>query len=879
MTKRFFWPTILGTLLLCGSVMASTVYVSQSGGSVSCGADGTQSTESIATFNGGSQIAGNTYKLCGNFTTAMTPSSSGTSGSPITVFFETGAEFTPGVCPSNGCIDIQNLAYVVVDGGTACGWVGLTEVSCNGKILPTASGTAYGNGGTQSITIEGTNCANCEIRNLELSTYVVAQGDTNPTADMWGIHQGGESTVGATFYVHNNIIHDTSSAIAFVPGSMGDSGFHYEHNYIYNINSGSDISNNGNGTVTQALVDNNYYGTTANWDEPGCSSHHNSLHSFAYSDERNGSQPYVITGLSESGTTVTGTLGGPAWTASHSYAAGAVITPTSNNANNNSYQVTSTGAGTSGSTQPNWASSACCTGNQLTDGGVTWQNIGSQDTTRMTNGGYIIVVYAPTGYNTPLGSVTTAITAIPSSTTFQYTAATSGLAPSSTTTGNVLTHWNANVQFYNNFVSGNWGGCPTSELFYEGSGSFNVNAAVYGNVFNGTYTQENNGVFSVAALGNVLIANNTIIGDFQSGDKCFGYGSLSNSSWTIYNNIISSCYQPFATNDTVATLNTNVPTMDYETWGGTSGSPWGTNTDGPGPGVYFTSLTGAAPNGWTAVTGYDAHSNWYNSNTYVKVNSNGTLQSGSPAIAVGKNLTSPYCGTYSALCTDMAGNTRQTGSTPWDDGALNYASGSLTYVGGATPVGSSTTVTSASVTYTPTPGNEIVLFLGTNGSVTSLSCHDSESNSLTAGPTTNSNLSYVYEFYYSVPATAPTSFTCSWATRQHSDITVVEYSGVLSVNGSPTGDTAAGDNTNPSISPTSTVANDFMVAGFYSANNVSWAAQTGHLRVSNSAAAANGGSIVVVDNFSSTSGSSVTESVTFGSPSEHWAGVVIELIP
>jgi hypothetical protein len=495
-----------------GFSSAANVYITPNGSSQgAC----TTNPQTPAWFNnsanwgsGGGQIGpGTKVLLCGTITTPLTAQGSGSSGNRITITFDTGASITLPVCPSSGCLNIANMSNIVLDGGTTCGWVGNAEVQCNGTILPTASGSEYGNGGTSSFTIEATNCAYCEIRNLEIATYYHTSMNDSPSGDFRGIDQLGITTATATFLVHNMIIHDTSSAIAYVPGSPNDNGFQYYDNYIYNMNSGSDLSNNNNGNITAALLHNNYYGTTANWDTSGCSGHHNSMHSFAYSN---------------------------------------------------------------------------------------------------TNSG---------------------------------------------------------VQFYDNTIGGNWGNCPTSQLFFEGSGSVNNNCSVFNNLFMATYEQENNGIVSITCGGTLLFANNTIIGDDQSGDVCLSLNLNSGGTADVENNIISNCNQIWETNSSASVWGS---TFNNNTWGGTSSSsPWAYSC-GSGGCTYANSLAQ-----WRAACSCDANSTFGASKSYVGVNSNGTLQSGSPAIGAGANLTSIG---ITALDSDIAGNQRSGGSTPWDDGAYNYSS-------------------------------------------------------------------------------------------------------------------------------------------------------------------------------------------------------------
>ena len=75
-----------------------------------------------------------------------------------------------------------------------------------------------------------------------------------------------------------------------MPGSSNDNGYQVYNNVTYNINSSMDISNNNNGTMTAAIVHDNHFGTTANWDttSPLCAGHHNSLHAFAFTTSNSG---------------------------------------------------------------------------------------------------------------------------------------------------------------------------------------------------------------------------------------------------------------------------------------------------------------------------------------------------------------------------------------------------------------------------------------------------------------------------------------------------------------------------------------------------------------------------------------------------------------
>jgi len=235
--------------------------------------------------SGSAQIGpGTTVHLCGTISTPLTAQGSGSNGSPITIFFESGASITA-ACGGSGCLNAAGLSYIVVDGGTACGWSSMMQGACNGTIK---SSTATPSGSTFGIV--ATTCSNCEFRNLNIGPFfqAVAYG-AYPTGDVRGIEGGGGS---GTWLVHNNIITYASSAIVYIPSTSNDTALQVYNNVTANINSSVDISNSNNGTMNAALIHDNHFGSTAVWDQTGCSDHHNSLHAFAYTTTNNNIQYY-----------------------------------------------------------------------------------------------------------------------------------------------------------------------------------------------------------------------------------------------------------------------------------------------------------------------------------------------------------------------------------------------------------------------------------------------------------------------------------------------------------------------------------------------------------------------------------------------------------
>lgn len=263
----------------CVWASASTVYVSQSGGSVSCGADGSESTTALASVT---WTSGNTYKLCGTITSSVTVGANN-----LTVYFESGASITEGICPSTGCLNTNSHAGLTIDGGGGnCGFVGGVNVTCSqGAIIATASGSAYGNGSTSSFGIEATGCAGCEIKGLLISDIYQHTSSTDaPSGDFRCIDQLGITTTGSSYLVHNMTMHDCSSALVYVPGSSSDNGPTYYYNETYNVNSCNDLSNNDNGTFVGGVIHDTHCHDTSNWDttSPSCAQHHNFMHQFSY---------------------------------------------------------------------------------------------------------------------------------------------------------------------------------------------------------------------------------------------------------------------------------------------------------------------------------------------------------------------------------------------------------------------------------------------------------------------------------------------------------------------------------------------------------------------------------------------------------------------
>ena len=233
----------------------------------------------------------------------------------------------------------------------------------------------------------------------------------------------------------------------------------------------------------------------------------------------------------------------------------------------------------------------------------------------------------------------------------------------------------SNIQFYNNKMDGSWSRC-TALYYSDGNTS---NTLIYNNIFateNTTATTGSGGNYFIRFnadgndSGTINILNNTFSSDSlaslgyglnMSGAVGLGtFASGTSSTITIENNIFSGPEMDvLATLNGVATL-----TMDYNLHNPYTG-------DGRGQwvvvgGVWYTySMLSALHS-----AGYE--NNGYGSSTYANSypgfvtvptgagTGNWQLQSNSPAIGVGTNLSTTFT-------TDLLGNTRQ---VSWDIGAF-----------------------------------------------------------------------------------------------------------------------------------------------------------------------------------------------------------------
>jgi hypothetical protein len=282
-----------------GVSSASDIYIAQNAAGANTGAD-CNDAHSAAWFNsssnwgsGSGQIgAGTTVHLCGTITTELSFQGSGTSGNVITLLFEAGAkvQISPGM-DSNGIIALGANNFIILDGGSACGWNTATNASkgsCNGVIRNMLYGspgatcpggactTQYSSTGNSMIKGTGHDI---EIRNLEIGPAYVHTATGAGAADM----SGGAGCITAettrNWNIHDNKLHDGAWCINIQFNNGNMTGVTVANNEMYN-NSHHLAVDGGNHALNGFTLSGNYVHDMFNWDTTGDAWHANVVHFF-----------------------------------------------------------------------------------------------------------------------------------------------------------------------------------------------------------------------------------------------------------------------------------------------------------------------------------------------------------------------------------------------------------------------------------------------------------------------------------------------------------------------------------------------------------------------------------------------------------------------
>lgn len=224
-----------------------------------------------------------------------------------------------------------------------------------------------------------------------------------------------------------------------------------------------------------------------------------------------------------------------------------------------------------------------------------------------------------------------------------------------------------NLYYYNNYAYGNRGQCATGMLYVEGGNV--VNQYYFNNVWDATNSSSPGGLsngwiglFGSNSTGETVVENNTVLGPNAS-DSTYCYSIKGMPSLVFRNNIMNKCSTPLAI---AGSKLTQVDNNLYGAYSTSNGFNWSL------------SYVGSFAN-WKSSCGCDAHSI---QNNTTGVNSDGSLQSTSPALKAGINLMSTATAGLAGLAKDTTeGGTRAASPRPssgnWDIGAFATVSSNL----------------------------------------------------------------------------------------------------------------------------------------------------------------------------------------------------------
>jgi hypothetical protein len=237
----------------------------------------------------GNITAGSTYVTCGTWTGTAGQSAvinwsggvTGTSSNPITLNIG-GTTFTSPYWASNtGAIDIANSAYVVLTGGTPCGFIPGTgdEPSCTGIIENTANGDSGATCLTSctyqqnSLGVYAVECQNCTVEDIGIyDIYVhLAYGTFTQQDTTHCVYFSGTN-----FILAHSTMHDNGFCI--YSNYTNDTLYTVSNNELYNDEHDIVIAGAAY-TLNTLVVSNNHMSSWGNWDcTPFADCHHDGLH-------------------------------------------------------------------------------------------------------------------------------------------------------------------------------------------------------------------------------------------------------------------------------------------------------------------------------------------------------------------------------------------------------------------------------------------------------------------------------------------------------------------------------------------------------------------------------------------------------------------------
>lgn len=261
-------------LVLGTSVYAEDIYFAQlnAGSNTGSSCSNAKALSAITWGTGIGNIGpGDTLHLCGTITSTLTIGANGSSGSPITIYFEPSAKFSNETWnASSKIITVSGYSYIVIDGGTN----GIIEATNNGTSL------RYQN---EFNGIGLNNAPNFEIKNLTIrNLYVHEAGDT-AGAGAIGVNIDYSGGVSSNSSVHHNTMRNVRFGVFWQVATGGHDGAIYNNTVEY-CDSGIKVgSRNTSSSWANMSIYNNKIGSHNMWDDPTNNAfHHNGIHFWHY---------------------------------------------------------------------------------------------------------------------------------------------------------------------------------------------------------------------------------------------------------------------------------------------------------------------------------------------------------------------------------------------------------------------------------------------------------------------------------------------------------------------------------------------------------------------------------------------------------------------
>lgn len=205
--------------------------------------------------------------LVGTITTTLVAQGNGSSGNPVTIFFEAGSSIQEPACPSNGCLRADSKSWITVEGNN----VGIIESTANGSGLANH---------VNSAGIEMHPCANCVVQDLTIQNIYVhssAADDMIDQTQMRCIYVSGSGWI-----ITNNTMHDAGFCV-YPDYGNGDAGTVVSNNNIYNVDHGVVPSAFGAFSASNFTVSGNHIHDYSNWDTTSGNYHHDGVHAYGSS--------------------------------------------------------------------------------------------------------------------------------------------------------------------------------------------------------------------------------------------------------------------------------------------------------------------------------------------------------------------------------------------------------------------------------------------------------------------------------------------------------------------------------------------------------------------------------------------------------------------